>query len=90
MGRVQIFNVSDVLLGAIFCKPANKTVIIHLWCVWELIRVTQKLHSDFFFFKALILLGQNFCVDISIKAQQKEKKTYTTKQRKILRRDDKK
>lgn len=75
VGRVKIFNVSDVLLGAIFCKPANKTVIIHLWCVWELIHIIPKLHSDFFF-KVLILLGQNFCVDIRIKAQQKEKKTY--------------
>lgn len=74
MGRVQIFNVSDVLSGAIFCKPANKTVIIHLWCVWELICVTQKLYSDFF--KVLILLVQNFCVDTSINAQQKEKKRY--------------
>jgi len=50
VGRVQICNVSDGLLGAIFCKPANKTMIIHLWCVWELTRVIQKLYSDFFFF----------------------------------------
>lgn len=48
VGRVQIFNISDVLLGAIFYKPANKLLIIHLWCVWELVLVIQKLYNYFF------------------------------------------
>lgn len=88
MGRVQIFHISDSLLGKILCKPATKTPIIYLWRVWELSCVIHNLYSDFFKtsnFSCTKLL----CWYKHQSSTKGEANIYKFKQWKILRGDDK-